>query len=240
MHKMSLLPSVTAGSSSVSYFIENIGGSGADIAAPPCIKGTSLGTVRVGDPDTGLALRSDPAGVVNFVRGGAVAGSTLQLGASATSFQNITLTDNLTTVNTPFIMSNAANDLIVAGDIGVGGDVIFATAGKSISGYFNATNAPQNVISGAPDAVVPNPAGLTTGWYLVACSCAPGGQTQEQISTIARYVTGSGWLVGGCVSNLAGAGRFGFNVAVDRSTLMLANSSGADQLVTVLFAKILN
>jgi hypothetical protein len=240
MHKMSLLPTVTAGSTSVSYFIENVGAPGGVNFDTPCIKGSITGAIRVGDPDAGLVLRGDVGGVNSFIRGGAAAASTLALGSSSASFQNIALTDNLTTINTPLIMTNPANDLIVAGDIGVGGDVIFATAGKSISGYFNAQNAPQNVIDGAPDAAVPNPAGLTTGWYIVSCACAPGGQPQEQISTIARYVVGSGWVVGGCNSNLAGAGRFGFNVAVDRSTLALANNSGANQLVTVFFAKLLN
>lgn len=230
---MSLLASTNSGSSGAPYFIENIGDPSP--AGVPCIAGDSDGAVRVGDPETGLFLQGDRGGVDNFIRGGAAAGSTLLIGSSAASYQNIALSDALTVVNTDLVCGTALTP--ASGDIILTNGMV---SGTSISGYYTAANAPQNVIDGAPDAAVPNPAGLTTGWYIVACQCAPGGQTQQQISTMSRYVTGQGWIIGGCGSNLAGAGRFGFNVAADRSTLALANSSGADQLVTVHFTKLLN
>ena len=137
---MSLLSSTNAGSTTNDYFVRNIGGSGDGAAAVPCIKGgDALGLIRIGQaPDSGIIIGGDDATDISRVRGGAAAGSSLLLGASATSYQNIALTDGVTTIS---------------GLLSVPG---------SISGYYVAS-----VAVGAGGGVMANPAGLTSGLYSV-------------------------------------------------------------------------
>jgi hypothetical protein len=150
---MSLLPSTNAGSDTLDYFIQNIGGTGV-ASAPPTIKGGLLApgggfsdtTVRVGNPATGMVLTGGGGAVLPLLRGinggsdNTTGGESLVIGASEASFQNIVLTDNATRINSDLTLGAAAT---------VGsGDIIFANGGtgSSISGYF----------SGVTQVVVPN------------------------------------------------------------------------------------
>lgn len=238
---MSLLKSANTGAEDVPYFIENIGFPGGVNALAPCIKGSSLGTVVVGNASAGLVLRGDTLANNNRIGGGQVSGGQLQIGNSTTSFQNIVLTDGITTVNGTLSVP-AGGDIFVGDDISLGGDLTFTNGGtgSSISGFYSVNTAPIDCPD-ASDTVVPTPGSLTTGWHIVSCSTVPPGQTQQQVATIVRYTVGVGFLFGGCVSNIAGTGRFGFNVSADRSTLVLSNSTGAAQNgITVNFSKLMN
>lgn len=242
---MSLIPTANSGApTSDYYYIENLGGSGIGSDDVPCIKaGDFLGGLRVNNVSTGMILFGG-SGTVNptiqGIRGGwgstAVNGGSVRLGASATSFQNIVLTDNLTTINGAVAMDVSGADLTI------GGDLVFTNGGigSSVSGFYSVNTAALNCPD-ASDTVVPTPSTLTTGWHVVSASTAPGGQAQQQVATVVRYTQGVGFLFGGCVSNTAGSGRFGFNVSTDRTTMVLSNSTGAAQNgVTVNFSKIAN
>jgi hypothetical protein len=250
---MSLLTSTNAGSTSVSYFIENVGGTSNP---PPCIKGGLLGaapgfsdtTVRVGNPTTGMVLTGGGGTYLPLLRGinggsaNTTGGESLVIGASAVSFQNIVLTDSITTINGTLAVP-AGGDIFVGDDIQLGGDLTFTngqTAGASISGYYSVSTAPLNCPNGA-DTAIPAVAGLTPGWHIVSCSTAPGGQTEQQVSDMV-FRNGAGlYTFGGSLRTPAGAGSFGFKVTADRTGLVLSNSSGAAQNgVTVNFTKILN
>jgi hypothetical protein len=243
---MSLLTSVNEASADADLFIRNISGTGINGDAVPCIKaGEVFGALRVNNPLTGLIITGGGGSVAPLVSGvcggysNTTGGSQVRFGASLSSFQNVVLQDNLTTINGGLTVSGAGNDIIVNDDISLGGDIIF-TASGSITGYYSANTTALNCAD-ATDTVVPNPSALTTGTYAVMASTAPGGQAQQQIATIARYTSGVGWLFGGCMSNTAGSGRFGFNVATDRSTLVISNSTGSTQNgITVNFSKLLN
>lgn len=241
---MSLLRTANHGAEAQDYFIENIGGSGDGLAPVPCIKaGDALGLIRIGNPTTGLIAGATTSGTARLRGGGptSAGGSTLALGASDASFQNIVLTDGITTVNGTLSVP-AGGDIFVGDDISLGGDLTFTNGGTgaSISGFYSVNTAPIDCPD-ASDTVVPTPGTLTTGWHIVSCSTVPPGQTQQQVATIVRYTVGVGFIFGGCVSNTAGAGRFGFNVSADRSTLVLSNSTGAAQNgVTVNFSKLMN
>lgn len=246
---MSLLKTANNGAEAQPYFIENIGGTGVQPANNvPCIKaGTAFGALRIADPEGGLVLVGGGIGgapLVSGLRGGyadTTNGSQVRLGASVASFQNIVLTDANTTVNGTLSVAGTG-DIVVGDDISLGGDLTFTNGGTgaSISGFYSVNTASINCPD-ASDTVVPTPVSLTTGWHIVSCSTVPPGQTQQQVATIVRYTVGVGFLFGGCVSNTAGAGRFGFNVSADRSTLVLSNSTGAAQNgITVNFSKLMN
>ena len=96
---MSLLTSTNAGSASVSYFIENIGGAGTGAADAPCIKGTTLGAVRIGDPANGVVIRGDTLANANLIYGGQVNGGSLSIGNSVASPAQIALTDGVMNVS---------------------------------------------------------------------------------------------------------------------------------------------
>jgi len=216
---MSLLTSLNSGSATQPYAIQNVSLDGTI----PCIGTNSVGTVRI----------QSNAGVANIQSDLAAAG-TLRLGSDAASFQNVVLTNAATRVNTDLTLGAAG----VAGS----GDLIFANgaSGSSISGYYSVPTAPINVPDGG-DTVVPNPAGLTQGYYIIAVSTAVGGQSQQQVSTLAYLTAGALWAIGGCCSSIAGAGRFGLNVSADRTTMVLSNSTGAAQNgCTVYFSKLMN
>lgn len=95
---MSLLGSTNSGNESMPYFIQNVGGPGAGVVDLPVIKGTTDGFVRIGNATNGLVVGGNPSGG-GAVQGGSLAGSSLSLGSSVTSFQNIVLTDNMTSFN---------------------------------------------------------------------------------------------------------------------------------------------
>jgi hypothetical protein len=239
---MSLLTSVNQGAPGLEYFIENIGGAGIGVADAPCIKGTTLGAVRVGDPADGLILRGDTQGSANAIRGGQASLGSLAIGNSTASFQNIVLTDGITTVNGTLSVP-AGGDIFVGDDVTLGGDLTFTNGlanGASISGYYSANTAPINCPDGV-DTAVPAVAGLTPGWHIVSCSTAIGGQTEQQVSDMVFRNNAGLYTFGGSLRTPSGTGSFGFKVTADRTGLLLANSSGVAQNgVTVNFTKILN
>lgn len=238
---MSLLPSVTAGNSNQYYYIENIGGSGATNVEVPCLAGTPFGTVRVGNATNGLILNGQTSGAANIRGGGATsaAGSFLILGASTAQPAQITLSDAIVTIAAPLAVSGAGNDLTVADDVNIGGDIILNGTGGSISGYYNATT-PSASYADSTDTPIANPAGLTEGWYIVAAQTGVGGQQEQQVNVIVHRSAASLWDIGGTVRSVAGAGTFGFKPSADRTTMVVQNSTGAAQTATIYWAKLLN
>jgi hypothetical protein len=110
----------------------------------------------------------------------------------------------------------------------------------SVSGYANATKT-VNAVDGGDTPIV-NPSNLSQGWWIVALQQPTGSGGQEQVSAIAHYnSTGGIWDIGGCCSSVAGSGRFGLNVASNRSTLVVSNSTGSAFPSTIAyFAKLMN
>ena len=213
---MSLLTSVNVGNPDQPYYIENIGS-----AALPCIKGTSLGAVRVGDPANGVVIRGDTQANANIIYGGQANGGSLTIGNSIASLNNVVLTDGATTVNTPITVAGGFG-VITQGDVSVGGNLLLAnggTSGKSISGYWNAS------VATAGGGAVPNPAGLTPGVYAVIFIGNGAGNEQAQPSGIFNW-SGTAWsgnaasfaftagvpncaicpVAGGATLNIGGAG----------------------------------
>lgn len=233
---MSLLTSVNNLNNLTPSYIENIGGAGTGVGDAPCIKGTTLGTVRIGDPADGVVIRGDTVANINRIGGGQANGGTFSIGNSTASPSNIVLQDGTTIVTTPLTLNNFG--VIAAGDLSTAGNLVFTgNTGKSVSGYFNGTSGPYNVGDGST-VDMDNPAGITAGWYIIAIFAS--GNQQECVSTVAHY-TGTIWDAGGAVSSLAGSGRMAFYPSGDRSKITLANSTGVAQNgLNASFAKLLN
>ena len=197
---MSLLPVVNKGADSVAYFMENIGGPGLTAADAPCIKGTTLGSVRIGNTAAGILIRGDTltASNNNRIAGGQTSGGALAIGNSTTSFQNIVLTDGATTVNTPLTIDGGFG-IITDGDVSCGGDLVLAngSTGKSISGYYSAS---VNVTATGSQT---NPAGLTVGTYLVVY--VPTVPTLGQQPSGVFYWSGTQWNGNAVGANFTGA-----------------------------------
>lgn len=229
---MSLLATVDSGNASLtqSYFIKDLSTDGL--------------TPKVGTNAAGtLTIQSNPVGSLVTIRPDLAAAGNMRLGSSVASYQNIALADGLTTINSVLAMGPPGMpSAINAGAVNLDGDLTFVngSAGDSISGYYSVPTAPINVPDGS-DTVVPNPAGLTQGYYIVAVSTAVGAQNQQQVATLAYLTSGGLWAIGGCCSSIAGAGRFGLNVSNDRTTMVLSNSTGVAQNgCTVYFSKLMN
>lgn len=223
---MSLLPTANNANSGTPYFVLN----GSMDGATTVIR-TGNGIVQIQPNST------DDAYI--YAEGGA--GGTLTLGANEFTFGNITLTDANVNVFKPLSVQGGFG-VITQGDVSCGGNLVLSNGatGSSVSGYYSVPTAPLNCPD-ASDTVVPNPAGLTQGYYIIAVSTAVGGQNQQQVSTLAYRTSGGLWAIGGCCSSIAGAGRFGLNVSTDRTTMLLSNSTGVAQNgCTVYFSKILN
>lgn len=239
---MSLLTSTNAGNEACDYYIRNLGGNGIGTNPAPCIGGTAVGAVKVGDPTVGMVLRGDASGS-GFIRGGgatSVAGSSLTLGASTAQSAQIVMSDTLIQVNAPLTIAGAGNDLTIPDDILVGGNVVFSNnaTGASISGYYNANLASASYPD-VTDTQIANPPGLTAGWYIYALACAPNSQQEEQVSVIVHY-NGTLFDIGGSIRSTAGTGTFGFKPNAARTAMMVQNSTGAAQTAIVFVAKLLN
>jgi len=196
---MSLLPSTNNGASVQPYFIKNIGAaSGVSSAEVPCIEGSTLGSLRIGNPAAGLTMRGSTADSNQFIRGGQSSGGQLVLGCSQTSFQNIVLTDGVTTVNGTL---TAANALSVLSGLSVSGDITLVQggAGRSISGYYTSP------VSVTGSGAVGNPAGLTTGYYAVSLDPTNAADRLASPSGI-FYWSGTAWASGNAVSSAHTAG----------------------------------
>jgi hypothetical protein len=234
---MSLLKSSNNGTESTPYFIENIGGhAGVDLTLAPCIKGTAIGAVRVGNQQKGLVIRGDASGA-GFIRGGAQnagAGSSVTIGASTDSPSNVVLTDGLTTVNTSLTIAGAGADLTVPDTINVGGNLNF-TAGGSISGYQTAQIAV--VASGAQV----NPPGLTAGTYALTYVAPGAGNEPAQPSGIFIW-SGTSWFGNAVSFNFtAGVPNCAICPTAGGATLTIGGSAGAQPLpATIFLRKILN
>lgn len=230
---------MTRGTPDIAYYMENVGGAGITAADAPCVKGTTLGAVRVGNPAAGVIIRGDTLSAVtpgNRIAGGQTAGGSLTIGNSTTSFQNVVLTDNLTTINTPLTLVGAGNDLVVPDDISVGGNVVLANgpSGKSISGYYSANVA----IVGA--GAVANPAGLTDGVYLAVYVGAGAGNENAQPSGVFYYSSVGGWSGNAVSFNFtAGAPNCAIAPAAGGATLVVGGAS-VPANGTVYFRKLLN
>lgn len=195
---MSLLTSVDSGSANTKYYIENVGGNGAQIAnRVPCIKaGSTNGAIRVGNADIGLVLVGGSAtNLVEGLRGGyadTTGGSSVTLGSSTASTDNIVLTDGLITVSGDMVLSGINSDLSVGGNI----NLVNGASGKSITGFYSVSTA----VAGA--GAQANPAGLTAGTYSVAY-LPTGGAVGQQPSGI-FFWSGTAWVGNAVGSNFTG------------------------------------
>ena len=230
---MSLLKTANNGADAQFYFIENIGGAGSGVGDAPCIKGTTLGAVRVGDPANGLVLRGDTVADANAIRGGQAAGGSLAIGNSTGSFQNILLADATTTVNTPLTIAGGFG-VVASGDLSTAGNLVFTgNTGKAISGYFAAS------VPVAGGGAVANPAGLTTGVYFVVYAATAAGNENAQPSGVFVW-SGTAW-VGNAVSFnfTAGAPNCAIGPVAGGATLNIGGA-GIPGAGNVFFRKIMN
>lgn len=228
---MSLLTSINSGAPNKNYFIENIGGPGTAGEDAPCIKGTAIGAVRVGELNTGLVIRGDPAGTgLGFIRGGLAAGSSVTLGPSTAEPDHVVLTDAAITLNAPVVLAGAGNDLTVPDDINVGGDVVF-TAGGSISGY--QTFQIPVVASGAQV----NPVGLTAGTYALVYVAPGAGNEPAQPSGVFVW-SGTTWFGNAISFNFtAGVPNCAICPTAGGATLTIGGSAGAQPLPATIFLR---
>ena len=204
---MSLLTSVNAGTPAVNYFIENIGGAGTGAVDAPCIKGSTLGAVRIGDPTDGLVLRGDTIADANIIYGGQAAGGSLTIGNSVASPSQIVLTDGVANVN---------------GLLAVVGSLQAKTAGAtpaSLDTYtnrdihgFSDTGYSSFSVPFAGGGPVANPVALSPGLWSVIVVGTGAGNEQAQPSAIC-YWDGAVWTGNG-VGFAFGAGPVGPNCAI--------------------------
>jgi hypothetical protein len=237
---MSLIPSANSGAPVGDfYYIENIGGSGNGADPVPCIKaGAALGLVRVGNPTTGLIAGATAGGTARVRGGGATSagGSTLALGASDASFQNIVLTDGVTTINGTLSVP-AGGDIFVGDDVTLGGDLSFTNgqaAGASISGQY------VNTSPFAGGGAVANPAGLTPGLYNVSVIGTGVGEELAQASAMCFRTVGNQWFGNGVSFNFtAGVPNVAIGPVAGGATLTIGGA-GIPAAGNVVFRKILN
>jgi hypothetical protein len=226
---MSLLTAVNQSSAGQDYFVANISTTPAYpvIAAP------------VGD----VVIQS-VNGQANLTADGGT-GNILKLGANQNSFQNVILSDNLTTV---------ATSLVLAGDISVGGgmdvsgnlavtngDVVLVNGdidlgGGTLTGW-QQTNVPPIVVpnSGAPQAIA-NPT-TGPGLYAFTVTYTTAGNDAIALSNVA-YFTGSVWYGGSAVS-AAGPGSAVISPNAGATALQIAQSGGGAVTANVIFYKVL-
>jgi len=230
---MSLLQTFDHVAAQTPSYIQNIGGPGLGANDAPCIKGSTLGAVRVGDATNGLILRGDTIANQDQIRGGTAAGGSLQIGSSAFSFQNIALTDGITTVNSTLNAQGPVamyDDLFIAGNINLTG-----TSGESISGYYKAT------VAVAASGSQANPAGLTPGVYFVIYK--PNTVTLGQQPSGVFYWSGTVWSGNAVDGNFTGP-------SPDCAILPASSTSGATLAIAgsgppvvpgvLTFSKVLN
>lgn len=233
---MSLLTSMNVGNPAQTYYIENIGGAGSTVSDAPCIKGTTLGAVRIGDPANGVVIRGDTAANANIMYGGQANGGSMTLGNSIASLDNIVLTDGATTVNTPITVAGGFG-IITQGDASVGGNLLLANgqaSGKSISGYWTG----QTAVAGA--GAVANPAGLTNGVYLAIYIGTGAGNENAQPSGVFYYNTVGGWSGNAVSFNFtAGAPNCAIGPVAGGATLNIGGAAVPGAGI-VYFRKLLN
>lgn len=223
---MSLLATVDAGNASLtqSYFIKDLSTDGL--------------TPKVGTNAAGtLTIQSNPVGSVVTIRPDLASAGNMRLGASAGSFQNIALSDGLTTVNTVLAMGPAGTpSAINAGAVNVDGDLTFVNgaSGDSISGYYSANVA----VVGA--GAVPNPAGLTNGVYLAVYIGNGAGNENAQPSGVFYYTTVGGWSGNAVSFNFtAGAPNVALGPVAGGATLNIGGAS-VPATGTVYIRKLMN
>lgn len=227
---MSLLPSANNGSSTQSYFIENIGG----VNGVPCIKGNATGFVRLGDPVDGIVFKGELDGSANLMRGGQGSGGSFTLGNSLTSTDNIVMTDGITTVN-GFLIADGG-PIAAFNGLSVSGDILLLTGqstGDSISGYYVSTS-PFTSAGGA----VANPAGLTAGLYSVIVLPTSGDEAAQAAAVC--YYTGTSWSGNGVSFNFtAGVPNVAIGPVAGGATLNLGGAS-ISATGNVVFRKLMN
>lgn len=224
---MSLLTGVTRGADTQVYFVENIGGAGLTAADAPCLKGTTLGTVRIGDPADGLLIRGDTIANANRIGGGQLNGGSLTIGNSTTSFQNIVLTDAGTAINTDLTLgfpgTPGSGDLILSN----------GATGSSISGYYSSSVA----LGGS--GPIANPAGLTAGMYAVFVSPTNPADRLASPSSV-FYWSGTAWIYGNAVSSAHAAGVPNCVISPAAGLATLEVTGTGVPAGTVVFSKLMN
>ena len=218
---MSLLATTNSGNNSATqaYFVKNLSKDGLT----PQIDTNAVGTVLI-----------QPSGAsVADIRNAASSAGTLRIGSSTTSFQNITLTDGNTLVNTELDVAQLVH---ADGDMEIGGNFTFinGSIGKSISGYYNASVPVVGAVA------VPNPAGLTNGVYLAVYIGDGAGNEKAQPSGVFYYNTVGGWSGNAVSFNFtAGAPNCALGPVAGGATLEVAGAS-VPATGTVYFRKLLN
>jgi len=200
---MSLIPTANAGAPEGDlYFIENIGGPGAGVGDAPCIKGTTLGAVRIGNPSAGVIIRGDTSVSSSNRMGGAqAAGGSFTIGNSAASVDNIVLSDNLITVNDQMTFA-VGTALTVNNAIGATAGASPSTAtldtytNRNIHGYSDKGYYVASVVVAGGGAFA-NPPNLPYGLFSVMLVTGAGlGQEQAEASAICFY-DATGWYGNG-------------------------------------------
>jgi hypothetical protein len=144
------------------------------------------------------------------------------------------MSDALVAVAAPLAVQGAGNDLTVAGDIIVGGNLDFS-AGGSISGY--QTYQIPVVASGAQV----NPVGLTAGTYAAVYVGSGAGNEPAQPSGIFIW-SGTSWYGNAISFNFtAGVPNCAICPTAGGATLTVGGSGGAQPLpATIFLRKLLN
>jgi hypothetical protein len=220
---MSLLTSTNAGSASVSYFIENIGGPGTGVGDAPVIKGSTLGTVVVGDPANGLRLRGDTVANANAILGGQANGGSLSIGNSVASPAQIALTDGV--MNVSGIMAVAGS--IQAKTAGATPASLDTYTNRDIHGFSDTGYSVFSVPIANPAATptVANPVGLSPGLWSVIFVPPGAPNIGAQVSAI-MYWDGAAWTgAGDSTSFTGGAPNMALLPSNDGTVIALGGAS---------------
>jgi len=215
---MSLLATVDAANASAtqSYFIKDLSTDGLT----PKIGTNAAGTVLI---------QNNPVGSVVTIRPDLAAAGNMRLGASATSFQNVVLSDALTTVNTTLAMGVGA--AINAQSLNVAGNSLFTSSidinNQQIQNNLRYTQA-FTVADGTND-VSPGTAqpALIAGSYAIFVQVT--GNPQIQPSCVG-YWNGAIWSAGanGAAFTYPGGNvAVGIRPAAGGASLVMSNGSGA-------------
>ena len=232
---MSLLPTCYAVSPDANFnCIQNIGGQGTGVADAPVIKGTTLGTVIVGDASDGLRLRGDTTSAnANAVFGGQANGGSLSIGNSVASPSQVVLTDGTATVN---------------GILSVPGSFFAKTAGSTPVAFdtfvsrdihgFSDTGYASFQVAGAGGGPIANPSAIAPGLHAVVLIGSGAGNEQAQPSGV-FFWTGTSWT-GNAVSFAftAGAPNCAIGPVAGGATLNVGGAS-IPANYTVVFRQLL-
>lgn len=202
---MSLITSRTAGSTTSSYFLQNVGSDAA-----PTVPTSSAGVVLIDSVAGTASVRSD--------------GTTLTLGGTSASAP-VTITAAITSVS---------NTLACLGQLGVAGPSAFQSS-ISLEGQQVQNNLRyQQPFGPIPDGANDQPLGsaqpvMLAGSYAITAQITSAGGGQIQPSAIGVW-NGTQWTAGANGAGLSfpgGGVAVAFRPAPDGASLVMSNASGA-------------